>query len=137
MIDRDVEESLYLPRMQVDRENPVSSSEDVATFGVFETFWGALHPIVRLGTIFGSVLDISATDYIVRVPEGAVFDEELDPNHEVALIYPVILTSDSDWDVALNALPPPGYEVVNPFQVVEVSEGEPKVGVIGYRAVGE
>ncbi|MCP4605918.1 MAG: hypothetical protein GY847_36300, partial [Proteobacteria bacterium] len=113
----------------------VDSSDDVPRIAVFETRWGALHPIAYLGTILGSVLDVSATEYIIQVPEDANFDEELDPNNEVEIVYPVVLNSDSDWEVALNATPPAGYEIVTPNETIEVSEDQPQVVVIGYKRI--
>ncbi|MCP4607942.1 MAG: hypothetical protein GY845_04430, partial [Planctomycetes bacterium] len=117
------------------QRNPVDSSDDVVDFAVFEASWGDIHPTTNLGTILGSVLDVSATEYIVKVPEGESFDEELDPNNEVELVYPVILYSDSDWEVAINATPPEGYEIVTPYEPILVSEDEPKVVVIGYKPI--
>jgi len=119
------------------QKNPFDSADDLVRFAVYQTRWGALHPVKYLGTIFGSVLDVAATEYIVQIPEGEVFDEELDPNHEVELIYPVILTSDSDWEVAISAAPPEGYEVVTPDQPLNVSEENPQVAVIGYKPITE
>ncbi|MCP3686389.1 MAG: hypothetical protein GY861_27410 [bacterium] len=120
------------------QKNPVDSPDDVAIFAVFETRWGALHPIVHLGTIFGSVLDVSATEYILQIPDGEVFDEVLDPNNEVELLYPLVLTSDSDWEVAISATPPEGYEIVTPTETpIDVSEENPQTVVIGYKPIVE
>ncbi|MCK4496555.1 MAG: putative metal-binding motif-containing protein, partial [Candidatus Aenigmarchaeota archaeon] len=104
-------------------------------FAVFKTRWGAYHPIKHLGTIFGSVLDVSATEYLVRVPDGESFDSELDPNGEVRYIYPIVLESDADWEVAINTDPPEGYERVTPNEQMEISPDNPQLAIIAYKPI--
>ncbi len=104
-------------------------------FAVYKTRWGAYHPIKHLGTIFGSVLDISATEYLVRVPDGESFDSELDPNGEVRYVYPIVLESDADWEVAINTDPPEGYECVTPNEQMEISPDSPQLAIIAYKPI--
>jgi len=104
---------------------------------VYKTKWGAYHPIKHLGTIFGSVLDASATEYMVRVPDGESFDSELDPGGEVRYVYPIVLESNAEWEVAINTSPPEGYERVTPTEQIEISPGNPQLAVIAYKPIIE
>jgi hypothetical protein len=113
----------------------IAEPEASVRFAVFKTKWGAYHPIKHLGTIFGSVLDVSATEYLVRVPDGESFDSELDPNGEVRYIYPIVLESDADWEVAINTNPPEGYERVTPNEEMEISPDNPQLAIIMYKPI--